>query len=81
MLKKVTRENGGSRLRIDFFGIEEEFIAPLVSRTHVENLFAAILVAQRLGMKNFEIQEAVSRLQPPGRPRPDPPPGQDHHHR
>ena len=64
MLKKVSRENGVSRLRIDFFGIEEEFVAPLVSRTHVENLFAAILVAQRLGMKNFEIQEAVSRLQP-----------------
>ncbi len=68
VLKKVTREKGASRLRIDFFGIEEEFVAPLVSRTHVENLFAAILVAQRLGMKNFEIQEAVSRLQPlPGR--------------
>jgi UDP-N-acetylmuramoyl-tripeptide--D-alanyl-D-alanine ligase len=64
VLKKVTRENGGSRMRIDFFGIEEDFVAPLVSRTHVENLFAAILVAQRLGMKNFEIQEAVSRLQP-----------------
>jgi len=68
VLKKVTRENGGSRLRVDFFGIEEEFVAPLVSRTQIENLFAAILVAQRLGMKNFEIQEAVSRLQPlPGR--------------
>lgn len=68
VLKQVTRENGASRLRIDFFGIEEEFVAPLVSRTHVENLFAAILAAQRLGMKNFEIQEAVSRLQPlPGR--------------
>ena len=64
VLKQVTRENGASRLRIDFFGIEEDFVAPLVSRTHVENLFAAILVAQRLGMKNFEIQEAVSRLQP-----------------
>jgi len=68
VLKKVTRENGASRLGIDFFGIEEEFVAPLVSRTHAENLFAAILVAQRLGMKNFEIQEAVSRLRPlPGR--------------
>jgi UDP-N-acetylmuramoyl-tripeptide--D-alanyl-D-alanine ligase len=68
VLRKVTRENGVSRLRIDFFGIEEEFVAPLVSRTHAENLFAAILVAQRLGMKNFEIQEAVSRLRPlPGR--------------
>ena len=64
VLKKVSRENGVSRLRIDFYGIEDEFVAPLVSRTHVENLFAAILVAQRLGMKNFEIQEAVSGLQP-----------------
>jgi len=64
VLRKVTREDGASRLCIDFFGIGEEFSAPLVSRTQVENLFAAILVAQRLGMKNFEIQEAVSRLRP-----------------
>jgi UDP-N-acetylmuramoyl-tripeptide--D-alanyl-D-alanine ligase len=64
VLEKVSRENGCSRLRIDFFGIAEEFVAPLVNRLHAENLFAAILVAQRLGMKNFEIQEAVSRLQP-----------------
>lgn len=64
VLKKVSRENSCSRLRVDFFGIEEEFVAPLVNRLHAENLFAAILVAQRLGMKNFEIQEAVSRLQP-----------------
>jgi UDP-N-acetylmuramoyl-tripeptide--D-alanyl-D-alanine ligase len=64
LLKKVVRQGGLSRLCIDFYGIEEEFAAPLVSRTHVENLFAAILVAQQLGMKNVEIQEAVSRLQP-----------------
>lgn len=64
VLKKVSRENGCSRLHIDFFGIAEEFVAPLVSRLHAENLFAAILVAQRLGMKNFEIQEAVSMLRP-----------------
>jgi len=64
VLKKVTREKGNSRLRIEFFGIAEEFVAPLVSRLHVENLFAAIMVAQHLGMKNHEIQDAVSRLQP-----------------
>ncbi len=64
VLKEVTREKDGSRLRIDFFGIEEEFTTPLVSRAHIENLFAAILVAQRLGMKNYEIREAASRLQP-----------------
>ena len=64
VLKNVTREKGGSRLHIDFFDIKEEFFAPLVSHTHIENLFAAILVAQRLGMKDFEIQEAVARLDP-----------------
>ncbi len=64
VLKEVSRENESSRLRIDFYGIEEEFVAPLVNRLHAENLFAAILTAQRLGMKNFEIQEAVSRLRP-----------------
>ncbi len=64
VLREVSREGEGSRLRIGFFGIEAEFTAPLISRTHVENLFAAILVAQRLGMKNHEIQEAVSALRP-----------------
>ncbi len=64
VLRKVIRAGDGSRLRIAFFGIEEEFVTPLVSRTQVENLFAAILVAQRLGMKNFEIQEAVAGLGP-----------------
>lgn len=64
VLKDVVREKGGSRLRIDFFGIEEEFFAPLVSRTQIENLFAAILAAQRLGMKDFEIQEALAGLDP-----------------
>lgn len=64
VLKKVIRENGNSRMVIDFFGIEAEFLAPLVSRLHVENLFVAIMVAQHLGMKDHEIQEAVSGLQP-----------------
>ncbi|MEI6613950.1 MAG: UDP-N-acetylmuramoyl-tripeptide--D-alanyl-D-alanine ligase, partial [Chrysiogenales bacterium] len=64
VLKKVIRENDDSRMVINFFGIKEEFVVPLVSRLHVENLFAAIIVAQCLGMKNFEIRDAVSSLQP-----------------
>jgi UDP-N-acetylmuramoyl-tripeptide--D-alanyl-D-alanine ligase len=64
VLKNVTRERGISRMEIDFFGIREEFTAPLVSRVHAENLFAAILVAQQAGMKNHEIQDAVAGLQP-----------------
>jgi UDP-N-acetylmuramoyl-tripeptide--D-alanyl-D-alanine ligase len=64
VLKKVIREKDGSRMMIDSFGMKEEFVAPLVSLAQVENLFAAIMVAQRLGMKNVQIQEAVSSLRP-----------------
>jgi UDP-N-acetylmuramoyl-tripeptide--D-alanyl-D-alanine ligase len=64
VLKKAIREKHGSRMLIDSFGMKEEFVVPLVSRLHVENLFAAIIVAQRMGMKNFEIQDAVSSLRP-----------------
>lgn len=64
VLKSVRREKAGSRLCIDFFGIEEDFLAPLTSRSHADNLFAAILAAQQLGMRNAEIREAVSRLRP-----------------
>jgi len=64
VLEKVIRENGGSRMLMDSFGTKEEFVVPLVSLAQVENLFAAIMVAQRLGMNNREIQEAVSNLQP-----------------
>lgn len=62
LLKRVERRGAASRLRIGFFGIEEEFTAPLVSRTHVENLFAAIVAARQLGMKHFEIQQALPGL-------------------
>jgi len=64
VLKKVIRENGSSRMAIDFFGITDEFVVPLVNRLHVENLFVAILIAQHLGMKNHEIQDAIANLQP-----------------
>jgi UDP-N-acetylmuramoyl-tripeptide--D-alanyl-D-alanine ligase len=62
VLQRVTRQGASSRLRIAFFGIAEEFVAPLVSRTQVENLFAAIVAAQRLGLKNHEIQQALAGL-------------------
>jgi UDP-N-acetylmuramoyl-tripeptide--D-alanyl-D-alanine ligase len=64
VLKGVVRENNGSRLVIDAFGRKEEFVAPLVSQAQIEDLFAAILVAQRLGMTNPEIQAALAALQP-----------------
>jgi UDP-N-acetylmuramoyl-tripeptide--D-alanyl-D-alanine ligase len=63
-LKKITREKEQTRLLIDFYGLETEFSTALINRVQVENLFVAIIVAQHLGMKNFEIQEAVKTLVP-----------------
>ena len=69
-LKQITRMadnkagQGQTRLVIDFYGMEAEFVTPLVNRTHLENLFVAIMVVQHLGMKNVEIQEAVKGLVP-----------------
>jgi UDP-N-acetylmuramyl pentapeptide synthase len=44
--------------------MEAEFVTSLVNRTHLENLFVAIMVVQYLGMKNVEIQEAIKGLAP-----------------
>jgi UDP-N-acetylmuramoyl-tripeptide--D-alanyl-D-alanine ligase len=69
-LKEITRledsqaGQGQTRLAIDFYGLEAEFVTSLVNRVHLENLFAAIMVVQHLGMKNVEIQEAVKGLAP-----------------
>ena len=60
----VEREAGGSRLTIEFFGIRTEFITNIINGNHIENLFSAIVVAQHLGMKNFEIREALTGIQP-----------------
>ncbi len=64
VLQRVERAGRGTRLRIHFHGIADEFWAPVISRAHVENLFAAILAAQHLGMKNDEIRRAAARLRP-----------------
>jgi UDP-N-acetylmuramoyl-tripeptide--D-alanyl-D-alanine ligase len=69
-LKEITRMEdnkagkGQTSLLIDFYGMEAEFVTPLVNRTHLENLFVAIMVVQHLGMKNVEIQEAIKGLAP-----------------
>jgi UDP-N-acetylmuramoyl-tripeptide--D-alanyl-D-alanine ligase len=64
VLRENAREKNGSRMTIDFYGIEETFVAPIINRIQVENLMVAILVAQHLGMKNFEIQQALKGLAP-----------------
>jgi UDP-N-acetylmuramoyl-tripeptide--D-alanyl-D-alanine ligase len=64
VLREITRVRNESRMRISFFGIEETFTTPIVNRVQVENLMPAVLVAQYLGMKNFEIQEALKTLIP-----------------
>ncbi len=68
ILKEIIRNRDQTRLVIDFFGIETEFSVLVVNQVHIENLFAAIIVAQHLGLKNFEIQEALMDIKPlPGR--------------
>jgi UDP-N-acetylmuramoyl-tripeptide--D-alanyl-D-alanine ligase len=63
-LKEVKREKNQTQLVIDFYGVETPFFTSLVNGTQIENLFVAILVAQHLGMKNYEIQEAIKGIAP-----------------
>lgn len=64
VLKDVHPVDGGLRLIIDFYGLEEEFRAPRLTAAQVENLFAAIVIAGHAGMKHFEIREALAELRP-----------------
>lgn len=64
ILRQAVREGQGTRIYIDFHGLKSEFRANLVNRLHIENLFAAIVVAQHLGMKHIEIQAAMAGIQP-----------------
>ncbi len=66
VLEEIRRVADGCRMRIGFWGVTREFLTPLVNRTQVENLFAAILVAQHLGMKHDEIQQALPLVKPLG---------------
>lgn len=64
VLKDITRDKDKTKMVIDFFGIEAEFTTNIVNRVHLENLFAAIIVAQHLGFKNFEISDALQGIKP-----------------
>lgn len=64
VLNDIIRSNDKSSFFIKFFGIESRFETKIINRIHIENLFAAIIVAQDLGMKNFEIAEALTLLEP-----------------
>ena len=64
VLKEVTRENKKTKFVIDFFGIETEFVTNIVNMIHVENLFAAVLVSMHLGLKTFEVQDALKEIKP-----------------
>ncbi len=60
ILKEVVREKEGTRLVMEFYGIKTEFSTHVVNRVLSENLFAAVVVCQHLGMKHFEIQQALA---------------------
>lgn len=63
-LRDIKREKSKTRMEIDFYGIKAEFVSNFINLIHIENLFAAIIVSQYMGMKNFEIQEAMKNLIP-----------------
>jgi UDP-N-acetylmuramoyl-tripeptide--D-alanyl-D-alanine ligase len=68
ILEEIIRCEKETTMVIDFFGIEARFVTPFINRVHIENLFTAIIIAQHLGMKNVEIQEALKEVTPlPGR--------------
>ena len=64
ILRDIKREKSKTRMEIDFYGIKTEFVSNFINLIHIENLFAAIIVSQYMGMKNFEIQEAMKNLTP-----------------
>ncbi len=63
ILRGVERCETCSSFHIDFYGLEVKFETNLVNKVQIENLFAAIIVAQQSGMKNFEISDAVRVLE------------------
>jgi UDP-N-acetylmuramoyl-tripeptide--D-alanyl-D-alanine ligase len=64
ILKEVIREKVGTRLVAEFYGIKTEFSTHVINRVLSENLFVAVVVCQHLGMKHFEVQEALANVKP-----------------
>ncbi|MCU0288284.1 MAG: Mur ligase family protein, partial [Acidobacteria bacterium] len=64
MTNRETAAKTATTIIADFYGIEARFDTPFINRVHVENLFTAIIVAQHLGMKHVEIQDALKEIKP-----------------
>ncbi len=64
LLGNIIRENEVSTFEIEFFGNKTVFKTKLISHAHIENLFAAIIAAKHLGMKDLAIQRILWDLQP-----------------
>jgi len=62
VLKEILDLKEKKLIRIDFFGKEYEFVTNLKLQTHIENLFAAIMISKECNMKNFEIQNSISNV-------------------
>lgn len=68
ILEDILRNEHATSIEADFYGVAAQFDTPIINRVHVENLFAAIIVAQHLGMKHVEIQAALKEIKTlPGR--------------
>jgi len=64
VIREIVREERGSRITIDFFGIPRSFRAPGIHRLHAENLASAIVVCLMAGLRVWEVEEALTNLTP-----------------
>ncbi len=64
ILGNIERENGITGFEVVFYGNKTLFKTKLISHSQIENLFAAIISAKHLGMKNLEIQRSLWDLVP-----------------
>ncbi len=62
VLKEIMDLKEERIIRVDFYGKEYDFHTNLKLQTHLENLFAAIMISKECNMKNFEIQNSIVNL-------------------
>jgi len=64
LLGKIIRDNEITSFETVFYGIKDIFKTRLINHAHIENLFAAIIIAKLLGIKNREIQRTIWSVKP-----------------
>ena len=66
VLKEILRNHQGSVLNTTWWGKAARFQTNLIHHVHLDNLFAAMVAAQHLGVKHQEMQQVMENLEPVG---------------